>query len=90
MTAWAIQQTQDRIFRAAETRDRAPCAGPRPALWLTYHSYYKAPDLLGPTLSRQWGIPYVADRGNPRVKAPARTLCTDSPKRRKQPATQPI
>lgn len=30
-----------------------------PDLWLTYHPYYRAPDLLGPALSREFGIPYV-------------------------------
>ncbi|WP_062012861.1 glycosyltransferase family 4 protein [Aureimonas sp. AU4] len=33
--------------------------GSRPRLWFTYHSYYKAPDLLGPAVSRRLGIPYV-------------------------------
>ncbi len=28
-------------------------------LWVTYHNYYKAPDLLGPAVSRARGIPYV-------------------------------
>ena len=32
-------------------------------LWLTYHSYYKAPDLLGPTVSRKLNIPYVIFQG---------------------------
>ncbi len=31
----------------------------RPALWFTYHSYYKAPDLLGPRVAGALGIPYV-------------------------------
>jgi len=31
----------------------------RPELWLTYHSYYKAPDVIGPWLSRLLKIPYV-------------------------------
>jgi glycosyltransferase involved in cell wall biosynthesis len=31
----------------------------RPELWFTYHVYHKAPDLLGPTVSRSLGIPYV-------------------------------
>ncbi len=31
----------------------------RPGLWFTYHSYYKAPDLLGPSLASRLGIPYV-------------------------------
>jgi glycosyltransferase involved in cell wall biosynthesis len=33
--------------------------GAKPDLWFTYHPYYKAPDLLGPPLCRQFGIPYV-------------------------------
>jgi glycosyltransferase involved in cell wall biosynthesis len=34
-------------------------AVPRPDLWLTYHLYYKAPDWLGPAVSRALGLPYV-------------------------------
>ncbi len=30
-----------------------------PQIWLTYHSYYKSPDLIGPWISRQMRIPYV-------------------------------
>lgn len=30
-----------------------------PDLWFTYHPYYKAPDLLGPTLARHFGIPLI-------------------------------
>jgi len=37
---------------------RAFCADP-PAAWLTYHCYYKAPDLLGPAVSRALGLPYL-------------------------------
>ncbi len=32
-------------------------------LWLTYHSYYKAPDLLGAAAAKQLGIPYVIFQG---------------------------
>ena len=32
-------------------------------LWFTYHSYYKAPDLLGPIASRKLKIPYVIFQG---------------------------
>ena len=32
-------------------------------LWFTYHSYYKAPDLLGAYAARQAGIPYVIFQG---------------------------
>ena len=31
----------------------------RPDVWFSYHVYYKAPDWIGPTLSRTLGIPYV-------------------------------
>ena len=30
-----------------------------PDIWFTYHSYYKAPDLLGPKVAAALGIPYV-------------------------------
>jgi glycosyltransferase involved in cell wall biosynthesis len=33
---------------------------PAPDLWFTYHNYYRAPDLLGPDIVEQLGIPYVA------------------------------
>lgn len=32
-------------------------------LWLTYHTYYKAPDMLGPKVSRAMEIPYVIFQG---------------------------
>ena len=32
-------------------------------LWFTYHSYYKAPDLLGGVVSRKLKIPYVIFQG---------------------------
>jgi glycosyltransferase involved in cell wall biosynthesis len=35
----------------------------RPDIWMTYHSYYKAPDVLGPSLARQLGISYVIYQG---------------------------
>ena len=31
----------------------------RPDLWFTYHVYYKAPDWIGPMVSKALGIPYV-------------------------------
>jgi glycosyltransferase involved in cell wall biosynthesis len=42
---------------AARWRAQAPAA--RPALWFTYHLYYKAPDWLGPEVAAALGIPYV-------------------------------
>jgi phosphatidyl-myo-inositol dimannoside synthase len=34
-----------------------------PDLWLTYHSYYKAPDLLGPPLCHRFHLPYFIFQG---------------------------
>lgn len=31
----------------------------KPAFWVTYHNYYKAPDLIGPAICRALEIPYV-------------------------------
>ena len=42
-------------------------------LWVTYHNYYKAPDLLGPALCRVRGIPYVqleSTRAGSRLNGP--------------------
>ncbi len=35
----------------------------KPDLWLSYHSYYKAPDLLGAMCSKELKIPYVIFQG---------------------------
>ena len=35
----------------------------QPQLWLTYHSYYKAPDLLGPDCAKRLAIPYAIFQG---------------------------
>lgn len=39
------------------------CQGFQPKLWLSYHSYYKAPDLLGPYCAQKLNIPYVLFQG---------------------------
>ena len=44
----------DRVLRRWR---RHPAEAPQ--LWLTYHLYYKAPDWLGPAVSKALGIPYV-------------------------------
>jgi glycosyltransferase involved in cell wall biosynthesis len=31
--------------------------------WLTYHAYYKSPDVVGPYVARELGIPYVIFQG---------------------------
>ena len=43
------------------------------SVWITYHSYYKAPDILGPIVSRALNIPYVlieATRAKKRLTGP--------------------
>jgi glycosyltransferase involved in cell wall biosynthesis len=40
-------------------RLRARPAASRPAAWLTYHLYYKAPDWIGPAVAAALGIPYL-------------------------------
>ncbi len=40
-------------------RYRATPKADRPAAWFTYHLYHKAPDWLGPTVSRALDIPYL-------------------------------
>ena len=43
------------------------------AIWVTYHNYYKAPDLLGPAVSHARGIPYVqleSTRATSRLEGP--------------------
>jgi glycosyltransferase involved in cell wall biosynthesis len=41
------------------TQLQSGAQGSRPDLWFTYHVYYKAPDWLGPHVSKALGIPYV-------------------------------
>lgn len=41
--------------------------------WVTYHNYYKAPDLIGPAVSAALGIPYVqieSTRARKRLEGP--------------------
>ena len=33
------------------------------SVWFTYHTYYKAPDLIGPLAARRAGVPYVVFQG---------------------------
>ncbi|WP_375461815.1 glycosyltransferase family 4 protein [uncultured Enterovirga sp.] len=53
--------------RLTEGFRRAPPTE-RPRLWFTYHCYYKAPDWLGPAVSRALGIPYVVAEGSRAAK----------------------
>ncbi len=40
----------------------------RPALWFTYHVYYKAPDWIGPRVAEALGIPYAVAEGSRAAK----------------------
>ncbi|WP_246057772.1 glycosyltransferase family 4 protein [Arenibacterium halophilum] len=43
------------------------------AAWITYHSYYKAPDLIGPAVCARLGLPYLlieATRARKRLTGP--------------------
>ncbi len=35
----------------------------KPDIWLSYHCYYKSPDLLGPTICKKEKIPYIIFQG---------------------------
>lgn len=47
---------------AEQARVRRALAASRPDIWLTYHTYYKAPDLLGPYVVKN-ACPYVIFQG---------------------------
>jgi glycosyltransferase involved in cell wall biosynthesis len=55
----AAQTELARASLAEAERLIAQLAKAPPALWFTYHCYYKAPDLIGPRVSQALGIPYV-------------------------------
>lgn len=45
--------------KAALEVERLLAEMPPADLWVTYHNYYKAPDLIGPAVARARAIPYV-------------------------------
>jgi hypothetical protein len=58
----AASQAEIRAAGEAEAQtliERFYDAEPPPQAWFTYHLYHKAPDWLGPTVSRALAIPYV-------------------------------
>jgi glycosyltransferase involved in cell wall biosynthesis len=67
---------QDRLIEAARTesaRVTAALQGDPPDIWVSYHNYYKSPDLIGPDVSRHLGIPYVqieTSRARSRLSGP--------------------
>lgn len=57
---------QDYVFQEAERISQtliAEMSKAPPALWFTYHCYYKAPDLIGPVVADALSIPYVVAEG---------------------------
>ncbi|SHK05903.1 Glycosyltransferase involved in cell wall bisynthesis [Desulfatibacillum alkenivorans DSM 16219] len=50
-------------IRAEKRRVLDLAASEKPDLWLTYHSYYKAPDLLGPGVCKALNLPYAIFQG---------------------------
>lgn len=54
-----------KFLNVARERDRVTSAqkSSPAAIWLSYHTYYKAPDLLGPICSSRLSIPYVIFQG---------------------------
>jgi glycosyltransferase involved in cell wall biosynthesis len=67
---------QERIMAEAETLIPNIIAEGRAAgwqAWITYHNYYKAPDLIGPTVTQALEIPYLtieATRAKKRLGGP--------------------
>lgn len=52
LAAWAARRQALAAARRAGVR-----------AWLTYHAYYKSPDVIGPYVARTLGIPYVVFQG---------------------------
>ena len=61
---WVYWKPRDFIRHHSEVNRVCTVLQDKPAdLWLTYHSYYKAPDLLGPACTKKLGLPYVIFQG---------------------------
>jgi glycosyltransferase involved in cell wall biosynthesis len=54
-----LRDTQTEALKEVHRLEHEYRTNRPPDLWLTYHPYYKAPDLLGPPLAQRFGIPYV-------------------------------
>ncbi|MEP4036540.1 glycosyltransferase family 4 protein [Pseudophaeobacter sp.] len=68
----AVLQTRLRD-KAAQEVSRLCAEMPPVDLWVTYHNYYKAPDLIGPQVAQARGIPYVqieSTRASKRLTGP--------------------
>ncbi|NNG00294.1 MAG: glycosyltransferase family 4 protein [Desulfobacteraceae bacterium] len=49
------------VFEIGKLRNRV--RRDKPSLWLSYHSYYKAPDIIGYYCAKKLGLPYVIFQG---------------------------
>lgn len=54
-----LRRTGERLADRILHRYRGLDPDARPACWFSYHCYHKAPDWLGPRISRELGMPYV-------------------------------
>lgn len=79
-TTYLATPDEDRMaMSVAEARrecERLIASAAKPDLIFTYHSYYKAPDLMGPSLAAHFGVPYViaeASHAAKRKQTPWRT-----------------
>ncbi|WP_435139939.1 glycosyltransferase family 4 protein [Pseudopelagicola sp. nBUS_19] len=64
---------QDALIRKSNLEARALVQRAGWDIWVTYHSYYKAPDLIGPTVCAELEIPYTvieATRASKRLSGP--------------------
>lgn len=68
------KDAQQRLLEQAQAEcRRIPNDLGKASLWVTYHNYYKAPDLIGPHVSKALEIPYVqieASRAKSRLTGP--------------------
>jgi glycosyltransferase involved in cell wall biosynthesis len=65
----AVQRSLAEAARIEADRLMADLSAAPPALWFTYHCYWKAPDLIGPPVAAALGVPYVVAEGS---RAPRR------------------
>lgn len=59
---WGDKTRQAELVHSAEAEIARLLGSPKSKswqAWVTYHNYYKAPDLVGPAVSRALGIPYL-------------------------------
>ena len=62
---------QNALIETAKREIDALLNLPLPDAWVTYHNYYKAPDLIGPAICMEAGIPYFVIEAS---KSPKRAL----------------